>query len=319
LGTSAWQRFLLSAGDQIMTVIIQTVRGIGAPGPVGPPAMAEQNITVSLPAGVTFGKYSNGQVMPTAGKSFEQILRDAAIAEIAPTYTPATISLSQSAAPLAEVGTAYTNNLTAAFAKNDAGNISAIRIEKKGVQLGLGGSSSSIVRTDTDTYPPGVNDYIAFANYAAGSPKNYTPSGTPDARTPAVRTANAPQAAENNFASATVTLTGQYKLFYGPASAAPANSATVRALPSNRFTGAGNTFTLNTGTTQKVFAIAMPATMSLVSVIDADALNANITSNYVLSTFSVNDAGGNAVSYKVYVLTNAVPYPSSHQHLVTVA
>lgn len=302
-----------------MTVIIQTIRGVGAPGPVGPPAMAEQNITVSLPSGVTFGKYSNGQVMPTAGKTFEQILRDAAIADIAPTYTPATIILSQSSPAIAEVGTAYINTLTAAFTKNDAGNLSAIRIEKKGVQLGLGGSSASIARTDTDAYPLGVTDYIAYANYAAGSPKNYTPSGTPDARTPAVRTANAPQAAENNFASATVTLTGQYKLFYGPVATAPSNSANVRALPSNRFTGSGNAFTLNTGTTQKIFAIAMPATMSLVSVIDADALNANITSNYVLSTFSVNDAGGNAVAYKVYVLANAVPYPSSHQHLVTVA
>lgn len=279
-----------------------------------------QDITVSLPSGVSFGKYTNGQVISAAGKTFEEVIRDAAIADIAPTYTPATISLTQqNAATLAEVGSSYTNNLTASFTKNDAGNISALRIAKNGTDLTPNGTSATLLKTDLGTYPLGSINYIAYANYAAGAVKNYTPSGTPDARTPAVRTANAPQAAENNFASSTATITGQYKIFFGPVASAPANSANVRALPSNRFTGAGNTFTLTTGTTERIFAIAMPATMSLVSVVDADALNANITSNYVLSTFNVNDAGGNAVSYKVYILTNAVPYPSSHSHLVTVA
>jgi hypothetical protein len=41
-------------------------------------------------------------------------------------------------------------------------------------------------------------------------------------------------------------LTGTYKIFYGASASAPTNSATTRALPSNRFTNAGNTFILNT-------------------------------------------------------------------------
>ena len=64
----------------------------------------------------------------------------------------------------------------------------------------------------------------------------------------------------------------------------------------------------------------MPDTKSLVQVLDLDALNANITANYVagLSTFNVDDYAGTPVSYKVYTMTNAIPYTDgSHRHQIT--
>jgi hypothetical protein len=71
--------------------------------------------------------------------------------------------------------------------------------------------------------------------------------------------------------------------------------------------------------TDKIFTVAVPATMSLTQVLDLDALNANITANYVLSTFNVNDGGGTPVSYKIYTLSNAIPYSSDHRHQITIA
>jgi hypothetical protein len=66
--------------------------------------------------------------------------------------------------------------------------------------------------------------------------------------------------------------------------------------------------------------MALPTTVAasdtISSVIDLDALNADITSSYVLSTFNVNDGGGTAVSYKVYTMTIASPYASSHRHSI---
>lgn len=107
-------------------------------------------------------------------------------------------------------------------------------------------------------------------------------------------------------------------VFYGVSANAPANSAGVRALTTKIFSDGNNPFNLNTGTTSKIFTVAMPATLSITSVIDSDALSANITANYALSTFGVNDAGGTTVSYKVYTMTNAEPYtPTSHNHQVT--
>ena len=117
--------------------------------------------------------------------------------------------------------------------------------------------------------------------------------------------------------SSTSTITFYYALFYGPSATAPADSAAVRALPSKQFTTYSNPFTLNTGTTYTNFTVAMPATLSLSSVIDLDALNIDITSSYILSTFNVNDGGGTATSYKVYTLTTGVAYSPSHRHQVT--
>jgi hypothetical protein len=114
------------------------------------------------------------------------------------------------------------------------------------------------------------------------------------------------------------TVTFLYFIFYGPSSSAPTTSANVRALGNKSFTSAlSNPFNLITGTTLNIFTVAMPATLSITSVVDLDALNADITSSYILSTFNVQDAYGTNVSYKVYTMTIATPYGTSHRHQTT--
>ncbi len=113
------------------------------------------------------------------------------------------------------------------------------------------------------------------------------------------------------FNSGNFVITARYVEFYGPTAVQAINSAQVRALPSTRFTSAGTAFNMNTGTVQKIFQIAIPATKTLVSVFDATA-GFFITGSFTLSTFNVNDAGGTPVSYNVYTLNNAVPYASDH-------
>jgi hypothetical protein len=277
------------------------------------------DIVVSLSGGKSIGKYVDGDTIPSTGLTAEQVLNLIGIEDIAPTYTVATLVLTDSASNQDEVGTLYSDSLTASFTQNDAGALNVIRIQKNGADMIPNGSSSPFIKADFGSYVLGNITFIAYADYGAGIIQNYSPSGNPDARTPLVRNVNAPQAAEVAFASNTVTLTGTYKIFYGDSVADPITSAAVRALPSNRFTDAGNTFILNTGSTNTAYTVAMPTTMSLVSVFDIDALNANITANYIVSTFNVDDAGGTPVSYKVYTMTNGVPYASNHQHQITVS
>ena len=118
--------------------------------------------------------------------------------------------------------------------------------------------------------------------------------------------------------SSTTTITFLYMIYYGTSASAPTDSAGVRSLGNKIFTDGSNPYNLLTGTTEKIFTSAMPSTLSITQVLDLDALNANITANYVLSTFNVNDAGGNAVSYKVYTMTNSIPYSDmSHRHQTT--
>jgi hypothetical protein len=109
-------------------------------------------------------------------------------------------------------------------------------------------------------------------------------------------------------------------VFYGAVSTAPASSSSVRSLPARVFVDTPNPFVLSTGTTNRIFTAAMPATLSLNLAIDQTALNADITNNYVsgLSTFNVNDYGGVPVSYDVYTMTNSIPYSDkSHNHQIT--
>ncbi len=61
----------------------------------------------------------------------------------------------------------------------------------------------------------------------------------------------------------------------------------------------------------------MPNTLSISQVLDLDALNANITASYVNNPFNVEDAGGTAVAYNVYTMSNSVPYSSNHRHEIT--
>ena len=152
---------------------------------------------------------------------------------------------------------------------------------------------------------------------AGGSFTNFTDTSITSSATSAIYRVSVTDS--YTTATASYNITYKYVIFYGPSAVAPSNSAGVRALSSKRFTDAGNTFTLNTGAAQTIFTVAIPATMSLTQVLDLDALNANITANYVLSTFNVNDGGGTPVAYKIYTLTNAIPYSADHRHQITIA
>jgi len=100
----------------------------------------------------------------------------------------------------------------------------------------------------------------------------------------------------------------------------PATSTDVRNLSSNNF-ATTNSFTLTTGTVNTVFAVAIPNTKSITSVIDTGNLNLNVTSQYILinGSFNVNDIGSNARAYKLYAMQPAIPYSTSTSHVITVA
>ena len=124
-------------------------------------------------------------------------------------------------------------------------------------------------------------------------------------------------------ASGTVTdtntypdFTGRYRLFYGTGGSTATGSTDVRALSSVYDTS--NTFTLVTGDTDTKFKIALPPNRTIVSVIDTGNLNANVTSEYVLSTIDVYDAGGTLRTYNYYEANYDSPYSTSTNHVVTI-
>jgi len=116
----------------------------------------------------------------------------------------------------------------------------------------------------------------------------------------------------NNF-----DVVGRFIIFFGTTISTPTNSAQVRALPQTSFYLGSGVIQLNTGTGIK-FGIAVPPGSSVVSAIDLDASNANVTYTFV-GNISVTDAGGTARLYPYYEANIAVAYSSNHRHNISIS
>lgn len=260
-------------------------------------ATFQEDVTMVLGGGKTFGKYSNGQTAPWTGLTAIEAIIDAAIEYIPPVFT----SFSVSGQPTTvEVGTTLTGS----------------RVFTWGITQNSG-------QVDTiDIY-----DITLGANLVTNTPNDG--SQTVNLTNKQLNTNGATQqwraiAHDSNMGSdinsSTFTVTARYYRYFGPSAIQPVDSASTKALPSSAFqTGTGN-FILNTGTTQVNFYVALPPGYSISQVIDLDALNANITAQYVnLGTITVLDAGGTGRSYTLYGMTVGVPYSSNHRHEILVS
>ncbi len=125
------------------------------------------------------------------------------------------------------------------------------------------------------------------------------------------------------FSSANRKVTARYYRFYGASATSPTNSAEVRALTNSTFqTSNSNTFILATGSNLTKFVVALPPSRTISSVTDLDALNADITSEYIFTgTINVLDDGGTGTSrtYNMYEMNIGSPYSVSHDHEIQTA
>lgn len=308
INTTLATKYAIPAGT-----ISQYIRGDGslATLPSTSSGTVPVNFTVQLGAGGSQGAYNTGDVI-TAGTLISDVIKKQLQKTVLPTYTSATFTLSALNTD-GEVGESLTASVNAVFGQNDAGSITALRLNKNGTQI-FSGTTSPATATSAIVRINGQITFQGYVDYAAGVVKTDN-LGNPDTRTAAIRTANAPQANETNFASNALNFNGYYRLFFGSSATVPATSSDVRALPQNVLSNAGNTQILNTGSTNKIFTISIPAIYTLSNVTDLDALGGtDITSQYILTIFNVNDAGGNPVSFKNYTMQPAVNYSGNHRH-----
>lgn len=255
-----------------------------------------EDITVVLPAGKSFGKYVNGDVIPAAGKTAIQVILMAARAYIDATFTTFVITDQDQTV---EVGETISGDKTVTWAIN----------------VGSGVVSSMDIVNVTDNIVLATNTANDGSQIVTVATKQLNTNGATYSFKGVLHdTGTEPKDTD----SALWTITARYKIFYGPSSGTPADSAAVRALPSNAFrTGAG-TKILNTGTSKTDFLFSVPSGVTITSVIDLDALNAVITSQYVLvDTVDVDDASGTDTPYDIYKMTVGAPYSSNHRHQIT--
>ena len=247
------------------------------------------------PTTVTVGGLASGNAI--SGMSYDDILQ----AILAPYVNPIFNSFSVSNAQTVEVGTTLSGSKTFSWGINvNSGTISGVDLyDITAASTLLAGTSNDGTEAQTIT---------TIQLNSNGATQSWRAIGNDTGGGPAT------------FNSNSYTVTGRYFRFFGPVASSPTNSATVRAISSGTYHSGTTTFSLNTGTTETRFVVALPPSVTISSVIDVTALNAVITSSYVLTgTINVLDAGGTNRSYNIYEMTIGAPYGVSHNHSITTA
>lgn len=253
------------------------------------------DVTFVLSGSKSYGKYLNGQTAPWTGLTAREAIIDAAIEYINPIFT----SFSISGQPqTVETGTTLFGSKTFVWGINqNSGVVSTIDL----FDVTLGTTLLSNTTNDGSEVKT-INSVSLNSNGATqtwrGIGHNTAPIG--------------------NFNSSDFTVTSRFLRFYGPTITNPTNNTSARALPITEFHPGTSTFILNTGNTFVKRAVALPPGVTISTVFDLDALNANITANYILSgTIIIIDAGGTNRSYNLYIMTDAVPYSANHRHSIS--
>ena len=239
------------------------------------------------------------------GSTLTDIVKQIFQKTLPPNYDEPTSNLPITPSSTREIGSTINYTLNPSFNQNDAGQLNSVTLYRDNVELSQSSSDSSY--TDSNrVVEAGSSTYRALFTYSQGDIKNNN-QGDPD---PNGRI-------EAGSIESSRSVSGSYYKWFGDLSSSPTSSSDIRSL-GNSFS---SSFVLNTGDSNTVMTIAIPSANTLSSVIDLDALNANITNNYELSTTltQIEDGGGNLVSYKVYVLTLAIPYSNNHRHQITIS
>ncbi len=256
-----------------------------------------------------FGKYANGATVPSAASTGVQV-RDAFRELVLPTFNLPLATVSGNPAPnnTTEVGTLLSGVLiTINFNQRDGGAATNYIVRTNGVIS----QNDPVDNTQTRNILFGTTASVFSGDvaYAAGTvPKNDS-LGNPVANTITPGTAIA----------SSISYIGYRRIFYGAIDTVINSASLVRTLGSQRFENSGNTFILNTGTTASKYELWLPTGLNLVSIIDLDLLNANITATYIGAARTGNDVAGNPITGTLYTLDSSVPFITNHRHQITIS
>lgn len=262
------------------------------------------SIPVNLKSGDSLGKYRGKTVIqvPPSGWSLEELMTDIASDYIAPVFSsPLTITSQPSEV---EVGTSISGNKIFRWSiRLNDGLIGTVNIQDtvSGITIAEEVNNDG---NETIAIPPVI---MAAENQThTWKVTGLNMNGT-------------------NISS-TFTVTAKFNKFYGPVGSLPESAITGEAnrsyalnLNTSTQSTGPNTFTLMTGTTHKLMVVLLPPGRIITSVVDTNNLNANLTSDYILSSIVVQDAGGINRNYNMYTLTLGAPYSAAREgnHLIT--
>lgn len=224
----------------------------------------------------------------------------------APSYLSPIANLSSSETGVYEVGTSLAVALGLSFNQRDGGAATNFILRKNGSVLDQQANAFNF--TDNIIVPRSTITYQSEVEYLQGPIKNNPDFGFPDDRG---------RIAAGSDLSPNRSITGRFKIWYAPVANISNNSAEVRSLANNIFDNA-NQITLNTGTTQKKFQVALPSTKTSAASLSAQDITNNVSYTYPLAdVFNVQLPDGTTQEYRIYALEIDNAYPSNAQHVIS--
>ena len=133
------------------------------------------DITLNMGGLKTFGKYNNGETIPSKGKTLDEVMKDIVTLVIHPTYNRPTAGLTMNSSGLGvaasgsyEIGTNLgTLTYSPGFTQNDGGNFTLISYKKNSVELASNSGSPSV--TDNVGTLSATTNYQITYTYGAGT------------------------------------------------------------------------------------------------------------------------------------------------------
>lgn len=266
-------------------------------------------------------------------KTLVQVLDTILFPDVLPTYTVPTITITSSITGTREIGESISPILTTVGTENDSGIFSTIATFRNTTSINsvtpVGNNITDVPPqfgytdpnnpnrnytvnyTDTNfVVPSGTTTWKGRGNYAAGVAKKNN-KGANDVRAAAVRSVNAPQAADAAFESATVSITGIYPFFWGKSTTPPTPASIAAAIAAGTanksLTASTGTVTVTYNAVSEYIWVAIPA----VSTVKTKWYNTDLNNGpigagqFILAPVAQNvsspESRWSAVSFNVYI------------------
>ena len=257
----------------------------------------QSNIKVNFGGG-SFGKYHDGDSIPSKGKTIDAVLKDIVTLKISPYYTPPSASLSMGRSGTVEIGTNLgTLTYAPSFTKNLGGNYSSIAYFKNGSQIASNAGTPSV--TDAAGQLLTQITYMVSYTYAAGTTILQNNLGEDDVTN---------QVTAGSVNSNTITITPASYKYWGMTNK---TSTTITDTDIIGMSGGGqdwatskakSLFTITNSSGVNYAFYAYPSVLGDLTSITSGGFESLNAFDKIVKNFT--NAQGKAVSYNIYVQKN---------------
>ena len=215
-----------------------------------------------------------------------------------------------------EVGQTFNDTFTYSFNqglidnKDSSPNTVLVGAEVSTAFGGPGINTSGVISTPISL---GSNQWSLTLNHSAGLTPYFDSDGNVATNLDSQRIAGSLNVNSN-------TITGRYRYWFdvGAVGTTPTTSALIRSLADTDFATAGS-FNITIPIGDREVSFYVPDTFNLTSVLFVESSNADVTSTFVESSVTVNDASGTPVTYKKFTaVIGGIGYPALATYQVTI-